>query len=160
MPVKSISRALKGRPLVSRTRAAETTPVPVERRTLPMLRPTILFMLVITTIGPAVTAWDFDQFAGTTAFSKVPEDSGPVDLDTVAERVGVRSCLLKARMFDLPEELLRLQAALDAAPQPERQQRQAAVTQRIAEVRKLLDEARAEGMRAFLEKRPARFSGK
>jgi peptide/nickel transport system substrate-binding protein len=29
---------------------------------------------VITTIGPAVTAWEFDQFAGTTAFSKVAVD--------------------------------------------------------------------------------------
>ncbi len=33
-----------------------------------------LWPLVITTIGPAVTAWDFDQFAGTTAFSKVAVD--------------------------------------------------------------------------------------
>lgn len=30
---------------------------------------------VITTIGPAVTAWEFDQFAGTTAFSKVAVDA-------------------------------------------------------------------------------------
>jgi peptide/nickel transport system substrate-binding protein len=29
---------------------------------------------VLTTIGPAVTAWEFDQFAGTTAFSKVAVD--------------------------------------------------------------------------------------
>jgi peptide/nickel transport system substrate-binding protein len=29
---------------------------------------------VITTIGPAVTNWEFDQFAGTTAFSKVAVD--------------------------------------------------------------------------------------
>ncbi|HSJ50071.1 MAG TPA: ABC transporter substrate-binding protein [Actinomycetota bacterium] len=29
---------------------------------------------VITTIGPAVTVWEFDQFAGTTAFSKVAVD--------------------------------------------------------------------------------------
>jgi peptide/nickel transport system substrate-binding protein len=29
---------------------------------------------IITTIGPAVTAWDFDQFAGVTAFSKVAVD--------------------------------------------------------------------------------------
>jgi peptide/nickel transport system substrate-binding protein len=29
---------------------------------------------VISTIGPAVTAWEFDQFAGTTAFSKVAVD--------------------------------------------------------------------------------------
>jgi peptide/nickel transport system substrate-binding protein len=36
---------------------------------VPYLWPTI-----ITTIGPAVTAWDFDQFAGTTAFSKVAVD--------------------------------------------------------------------------------------
>lgn len=36
---------------------------------VPYLWPTI-----ITTIGPAVTAWDFDQFAGTTAFSKVSVD--------------------------------------------------------------------------------------
>jgi hypothetical protein len=34
-----------------------------------------LWPLVITTIGPAVTAWDFDQFAGTTAFSKVAVDT-------------------------------------------------------------------------------------
>jgi peptide/nickel transport system substrate-binding protein len=36
---------------------------------VPYLWPTIL-----TTIGPAVTAWDFDQFAGATAFSKVAVD--------------------------------------------------------------------------------------
>jgi peptide/nickel transport system substrate-binding protein len=30
---------------------------------------------VISTIGPAVTAWEFDQFAGTTAFSKVAVDA-------------------------------------------------------------------------------------
>lgn len=29
---------------------------------------------VLTTIGPAVTAWEFDQFAGTTAFTKVAVD--------------------------------------------------------------------------------------
>ena len=29
---------------------------------------------VLTTTGPAVTAWEFDQFAGTTAFSKVAVD--------------------------------------------------------------------------------------
>jgi peptide/nickel transport system substrate-binding protein len=29
---------------------------------------------ILTTIGPAVTAWDFDQFAGVTAFSKVAVD--------------------------------------------------------------------------------------
>jgi peptide/nickel transport system substrate-binding protein len=29
---------------------------------------------ILTTIGPAVTAWDFDQFAGATAFSKVAVD--------------------------------------------------------------------------------------
>ncbi|HEX5630752.1 MAG TPA: ABC transporter substrate-binding protein [Acidimicrobiia bacterium] len=29
---------------------------------------------IITTIGPAVTAWDFDQFSGVTAFSKVAVD--------------------------------------------------------------------------------------
>jgi peptide/nickel transport system substrate-binding protein len=29
---------------------------------------------ILTTIGPAVTAWDFDQFAGTTALSKVAVD--------------------------------------------------------------------------------------
>jgi peptide/nickel transport system substrate-binding protein len=29
---------------------------------------------VLSTIGPAVTAWEFDQFAGTTAFSKVAVD--------------------------------------------------------------------------------------
>jgi peptide/nickel transport system substrate-binding protein len=29
---------------------------------------------VLTTVGPAVTAWDFDQFAGTTALSKVAVD--------------------------------------------------------------------------------------
>jgi peptide/nickel transport system substrate-binding protein len=34
-----------------------------------------LWPTVITTIGPAVTAWDFDQFAGTTAFSKVAVDT-------------------------------------------------------------------------------------
>ena len=33
-----------------------------------------LWLNVITTIGPAVTNWDFDQFAGTTAFSKVAVD--------------------------------------------------------------------------------------
>jgi peptide/nickel transport system substrate-binding protein len=36
---------------------------------VPYLWPTIL-----TTIGPAVTAWEFDQFAGATAFSKVAVD--------------------------------------------------------------------------------------
>jgi peptide/nickel transport system substrate-binding protein len=34
-----------------------------------------LWGTVLTTIGPAVTAWDFDQFAGTTAFSKVAVDT-------------------------------------------------------------------------------------
>lgn len=33
-----------------------------------------LWPAVITTIGPAVTNWEFDQFAGTTAFSKVAVD--------------------------------------------------------------------------------------
>ena len=33
-----------------------------------------LWLNVITTIGPAVTNWDYDQFAGTTAFSKVAVD--------------------------------------------------------------------------------------
>ena len=36
---------------------------------IPYLWPNIL-----TTIGPAVTNWDFDQFAGTTAFSKLAVD--------------------------------------------------------------------------------------
>ncbi|OFW65559.1 MAG: hypothetical protein A2Z12_03100 [Actinobacteria bacterium RBG_16_68_21] len=36
---------------------------------IPYLWPNIL-----TTIGPAVTSWDFDQFAGTTAFSKLAVD--------------------------------------------------------------------------------------
>jgi peptide/nickel transport system substrate-binding protein len=33
-----------------------------------------LWIRVVTTIGPAVTAWDYDQFAGTTAFSKLAVD--------------------------------------------------------------------------------------
>ena len=33
-----------------------------------------LWIRVITVIGPAVTAWDYDQFAGTTAFSKLAVD--------------------------------------------------------------------------------------
>jgi len=33
-----------------------------------------LWLNVITTIGPAVTNWDYDQFAGVTAFSKVAVD--------------------------------------------------------------------------------------
>jgi peptide/nickel transport system substrate-binding protein len=36
---------------------------------IPYLWPNIL-----TTIGPAVTAWEFDQFAGTTSFSKIAVD--------------------------------------------------------------------------------------
>jgi peptide/nickel transport system substrate-binding protein len=33
-----------------------------------------LWIRVTTTIGPAVTSWDYDQFAGTTAFSKLAVD--------------------------------------------------------------------------------------
>ena len=33
-----------------------------------------LWIRVITVIGPAVTGWDYDQFAGTTAFSKLAVD--------------------------------------------------------------------------------------
>ena len=33
-----------------------------------------LWIRVITTIGPAVTSWDYDQFAGTSAFSKLAVD--------------------------------------------------------------------------------------
>ena len=36
---------------------------------IPYLWPNIL-----TTVGPAVTSWEFDQFAGTTAFSKLAVD--------------------------------------------------------------------------------------
>jgi ABC-type transport system substrate-binding protein len=33
-----------------------------------------LWVTVVTTVSPAVTGWDYDQFAGTTAFSKVNVD--------------------------------------------------------------------------------------